>query len=215
MAVNPRDWVYGFINKLPGFLQSPLRPVADRIFSIFDDGVTFARWIKSGVAYWFTRAVSLAAAIVTVGAEATTAVIWLVKTFVPQRIAAAITAVQKWATPLIKSALDTAKSLVESLRKWAVSQLNSALSALNSLRTFITGKVNAIIDKLTRTVDVWFDRMTHPDKMAAWLAGALISPLWRYVWAQRARYAEAFLRLAVSLALRAAREIDALIARLL
>lgn len=215
MAVNPRDWIYGFLNHLPGFLKSPLRSIADRVFSILDDGVTFARWIKSGVAYWFARAITLAAVLVSLGTEAATTAIWIVKTYVPQRIAAAISAVQKWVVPLINTALNTAKSLVTSLGAWAQAQINTVLSLLTIARNLLLGKINELIDKIKKTVDVWFDRMTHPDKMALWLAGALIGPLWRYLYAQRVRYTEALLRFAVSLALRAARDIDALIARFL
>lgn len=215
MAVNPRSWIYGFLDGLPGLLAWPLRRVADRIFGILDDGVTFARWIKSGVGYWYTFAISFAASLVTFGAEIATTVYWIVKTLVPQRIAAAIAAVQKWATPLINAALNTAKSLIATVRSWAVSAINTVSAALTAARNYLIGKINSIIDKLSKTVDVWFDRLTHPDKMALWLAAALIRPLWSYVYSQRVKYTEAFLRLAVALALRAARDIDALIARFL
>jgi len=215
MAVNPRDWIYGFLSHLPGFLKTPLRSVADRVFSILDDGVTFALWIKSGVSYWFTRAITLASILVNLGAEAATTVIWIVKTFIPQRIAFAIDTVKKWATPFINAALNTAKSLINTLRTFVIAQINTVLSLLNKAQAFLLGKINSIIDKLKKTVDVWFDRLTHPDKMAIWLAGALVKPLWNYVWSQRAKYTEAFLKLAIAFALRAVREIDSLIARFL
>lgn len=215
MAVNPRQWIYGFLDGLPSLLAKPLRFVADRIFSILDDGVTFARWIKSGVAYWYDRAISFAASLVVFGAELVTTAIWIVTTLIPQRVAAAIDALKRWATPLINGALNTAKSLIATLRRWAETAINVVASALAKARDFLVGKINEIIDKLKKTVDVWFDRLTHPEKMAAWLAAALVKPLWNYVYGQRAKYAQAFLRLAIALTLRAAREIDALIARFL
>ena len=192
--MDPRQWIYGFIDHLPGFLKNPLHSVADRVFSILDDGVTFAKWIKSGVAYWYTYALALASTLVTLGAEVVTTATWLVKTFIPQRIAAAIDAVKKWVSPIITAALNTAKSLINDLRTFAVAQINKAINLVNTLRDWALGQLNALKDKITKTVDVWFDRLTHPEKMVAWILAPLITALLAYIYGKREQIAQWLLR---------------------
>lgn len=213
--MDPRDWIYGFLNHVPSLLSKPLRWVADRIFSILDDGVTFAKWIKSGVTKWYATAISIAASLVTLGAEVVTTFTWVVKTFIPQRVAAAINTVKQWASPLINAALNTAKSLVKNLTDWAKAQLNSLLSALTALRNWATARIDEIKAKLKGTVDVWFDRLTHPDKMAAWLIGAMLGQLFRFAYANRDRIATWFLRASPAFTAWLVRQLDDVIGRLL
>lgn len=192
--MDPRQWIYGFLDHLPGLLANPLRRVADRIFSILDDGVTFARWIKSGIAYWYSFALSFASTLVTLGAETVATATWVVKTFIPQRIAAAIDAVKRWASPLITAALNTAKSLITDLKNFAIAQINKAIGLANAIREWATGQLNSIRDKLTKTVDVWFDRLTHPEKMVAWILAPLITALLAYFYGKRDLIARWFLQ---------------------
>lgn len=215
MATDPRKWIYGFLDALPGFLTKPLRWVADRIFGVLDDGVTFAKWIKGGVSYWQTRAMTWLLTLVTLAGEVVSTARWIVTILIPQRVAAAINAVKAWVSPLVQRALNTAKALVNDLAKWAASAINAVKSLAGQVRDFLLGKINAILDRLHRTIDVWADRLTHPDKMAAWLVGALMGPLWRYVYANRSRIMSWFLRSSPAAVQWLARELDAILGRLL
>lgn len=213
--MDPKRWIYGFLDGLPGLLRTPLKWVADRIFGILDDGVTFAKWIKSGVAYWSARALGFIATLLVLTVEIGTTAVWVVKTFIPQRISAAISAVKSWASPLIASALNTARGLVSALSNWAVSQINAVTSFITQVRDWLLGKLNALIDKVHHTVDEWYDRLTHPDKFAQWLVGALIGPLWRYVYGKRNAIMSWVFSQSAAATLWLARELENILARLL
>lgn len=212
---SPRDYVYGLISILPGVLQGAARGIADRIWSVFDDAVEFAKYIRSGWEDLFTKGSWAFYYIRSFAAEAVTTIKWLKDVRIPQLIAYAEDGIHSWVNTVVTLIANGIKATVSTLDKWAKSAVSALTNTVTSVRNWLDARINAITSKLTATVDLWYDRLTHPDKMAEWLIGALISPLWRYVYANRDKIAQWFLRSSPSFTEWLARELDAILRRIL
>lgn len=215
MAINPRAWIYGLIDALPGILSGPARAIADRIFSIFDDGIEFARWLKSGFDYLRVKGSWALFYIRNFAIETLTTIQWLVITRIPQLISIAASQLRTWATSVINGAINGVKSLVSTLRKWTEKAINAVNAAITKARDWLLGKINAITSRLSVTVDKWYDRMTNPTKMAEWLIAALMGPLFRYLNANKDKIAGWFINKSPAFTAWLARELDAILRRIL
>lgn len=215
MATDPRSWIYGFLDKVPSIISAPARWIADRIFGIFDDGVEFARWLKSGFDHLAAKGIAFLTVFYSLSAEIVVTVRWYIQIRVPQLFVNAISTVKQWATAAITLAINGAKALISTLDKWAKNAVASVTNALNSLRNWITAQINTVIDKIRKTIDVWYPRLTDPVKMAEWLVGALIGPFWRYAYNNRDKIARWFLNKSPAFTEWLARELEAILRRIL
>jgi hypothetical protein len=215
MAIDPRAWIYGFIDHVPGIIKSPARWIADRIFGMLSDGVAFARWLKNGFAYLYTKGAFFLLYVISAISEAATTLEWLTLVEIPRRAKAALLDASNYANRLVDSARNALTGAINTLRNWAQTQINKAIGLANDLRTWATAKVNAIIDKLTKTVDVWYERLTDPGKMATWLIAALMGPLLRYLYSNRDKMMTWLLQSSPAFSLWLARALEDVLRRLL
>lgn len=215
MAVDPRSWIYGILDNIPGIIAAPARRIADRIFSIFDDAVEFAVWLKSGFAHLWQRGSWALFYIRSFAAEAVTTAQWLITIRIPAIIANAASTLRQWAVTTINTAVNAVKATLSTLDKWAKSAIAAATNKLNEARDWLLSKINAITSRLSATVDKWYDRLTNPVKFAEWIVGALIGALWRYVYANREKIVRWFLRSSPSFTEWLARELDTLLRKIL
>lgn len=215
MATNPRTWIYDLIDKVPGFLSSPARWIADRIFGIFDDGIEFARWIKSGVEYLRAKGIWFADKVWMYAIDTYTTLRWLVDTRIPALLSAASITLRKWATSVINAAINAVKATLSTLDRWAKAAVSAVTNSLIAVRDWLLGKINALIDKLKHTVDVWYDRLTDPRKFAAWVIGAIVLALFNYAYANRDKIAAWFLRSSPAFTAWLARELETVLRRIL
>lgn len=213
--MDPRKYIYGIISILPGILQGAARSIADRIFSIFDDGVEFAVWLKSGFQELWLRASWGFYYVRAFAAEAVSTVTWAITIRVPQLISTAATNVRTWATGVINSAITNVKAIISTLDKWAKNAVSSVTNALNSVRDWLLGKINALTARITNTVDKWYDRLSSPTKFAEWLVGAMVGALFRYIYSQRDRIATWFLRSSPSFTEWLARELEIILRKII
>jgi hypothetical protein len=215
MATNPRTWIYGLLDIVPGFLSTPARWIADRIFGVLDDGVEFAKWIKSGVEYLRARGVGFADRIWAFSIDTYTTLRWLLDIRIPALIDSAASTLRQWAASAINTALNGVKALLSTLDKWAKSAVSAIANSLIAVRDWLLGKINSIIDKLKHTVDIWYERLTDPRKFAAWLVGAIFLALLSYAYANRDKIAAWFLRSSPAFTAWLARELETVLRRIL
>lgn len=215
MATNPRTWIYQLIDLVPGFLSRPARWIADRIFSVLDDGVEFAKWLKSGFDYLRSKGVWFADHLRLYALETLYTVQWLTGIRIPALIANAVSTLHRWVTSAINAATKVINAALHTLDKWAKAAVSGLTNALNSVRDWFTKQINALLAKIHATIDKWYDRLTNPGKMAEWLIGALMGPLWRYVYANRDKITRWFLRSSPGFVEWLARELDKILGRIL
>jgi len=215
MATNPRTWIYKLIDLVPGFLSTPARWIADRIMGVLDDGVEFARWLKSGFDYLRAKGDAFAARVRLLANEAYTTLKWLIDIRIPALINNAIAVLRRWVTATINTVSSTLRALISTLDRWARNAVATLIDKLNAVRDWLIAKINGVIEKLRRTVDVWYERLTDPKKFAAWLAGAMLLALLNYAYANRDKIANWLLRSSPAFTAWLARELESVLRRLL
>lgn len=215
MAIDPKKWIYGFLSDIPSAIATPLRWATDRVFGVFTDGVVFTKWIKSGVVHWTQRGLAHLSKAGAFGLEVVNTLTWVVLIFVPQRIAAAVTALRTWTLGQMAKAANAVLAALNALKDWAVAQVNNAFHLIAVLRAFVTVAVNALVDKVNAILTLWGDRLSDPEKFAEWLVGALMGPLWRYVYGKRDAIAAWFLRSSPSFGIWLAKQLEDIIGRVL
>lgn len=215
MATNPRTWIYALIDAVPGFLSSPARWIADRVFGVFDDGVEFAKWIKSGVEHLRDKGIAFSDSIWLFASETYTTLRWLAETRIPALISSASITIRTWATNAINAAVNAVKSSLSALDRWARSAVAALADALTSVRDWLSAKINAVTDRLRRTVDVWYERLTDPKKFASWVIGAVILALLNYAYAHRDEIARWLLRSSPAFTQWLARELETVLRKIL
>lgn len=215
MATNPRTWIYGLIDAVPGVLAAPARYIADRVFSVFDDGVEFAVWLKSGFAHLRTYGEAFALRVRETFGEAYATFKWLVDIRIPALIASAESRFRSWATGVINSAVNGVRGTLTALDKWAKAAVSAVTTKLDQARDWLLGKINALDDKLRRTVDTWYERLTDPRKLAAWAIGAILLAALNYLYANRDKLARWLLESSPAFTEWFAKQLDAVLRRLL
>jgi phage-related protein len=212
---DPRSFIYGLIGALPSILSGAARSIADRIFSVFDDAIEFAKYIRSGWEDLFTKGSWAFYYIRNFAQEATTTVTWFIKQRIPALIAYAKDEIRTWTNTIITFAINGVKATLSTLDKWAKAAIATVTNALNTARSWLDARINAITSRLSQTVDKWYDRLTNPAKMAEWLFGALVAPFWRYIYNNRDKIVSWFLKSSPSFTEWLARELDAILRRIL
>lgn len=212
---DPRSFIYGLIGALPSILAGAARSIADRVWSVFDDAVSFAKYIRSAWEDLYAKGSWAFYYIRSFAAEVVTTTKWFITQRIPQLIAYAKDEIRTWTNIIVTFAVNAVKATVSTLDKWVKAAISSVTNALNSARTWLDGRINAITSRLAQTIDKWYDRLTNPSKMAEWLIGALISPLWRYIYAHRDKIVKWFLRSSPSFTEWLARELDAILRRII
>ena len=215
MATNPRDWIYRLIDIVPGFLSAPARWIADRVFGVFDDGVEFSKWLKSGFDYLRAKGSAFTDMLKTLGLETYTTLRWIIQTRVPQLIGSALDTARKWTTDLVNITSAALRGLISTLDKWTKTAVSTIANTLNAVRDALVAKINGLTDKLRRTVDTWYERLTDPRKFAAWVIGAIVLALLNYAYANRDQIATWFLRSSPAFTQWLARELENVLKRLL
>lgn len=190
MAIDPRKWIYDFTDKVPAIIRDPARWIADRIFGGISDGVAFAVWLKSAFQALYTKGVYYVNRVENWAREQILTITWLIDVEIPRRVADVLTKATAYAARVVNKVRADLTALISSVRSWAATQINNATAFARDLRDWATSRINALNDKMHKTVDVWYDRLTHPDVMAEWLIGALVSRIGKYVYDRREKIAK-------------------------
>lgn len=212
--MNIRDWIYSFIKYVPSPFGGPARWIADRVYGIFDDGVKFARWIKTGATAMAARGVVYLALALSFAYETATTLQWLAFTEIPRRFTSAINTVKQWVSPLINSVRNTLQHAINVLTDWAQKRIAEIINAANTLRAWALGKIHGIENYLNNTVSKWYERLTSPTKFAEWILGALINAFLRYLYANRDKLARWFVDSSPAFTMWLTRQMSSIIGRM-
>jgi len=176
-----RSFVNGLINVFPGFLQSPVRWVADRIFGVWDEIWTLLVLVGSvwpavsGALHSFLDRVQ------EVAVYASSAIRWI-----------AVIALPKWAQWAINLALGQAlqalavvrtlfSSLIDGVRNWAAGLISGISKGLSDLLKWVTDRIKEVWSTLTVIRDRVVQLLTSPSSFVDWIFSALWSRFWRFL----------------------------------
>lgn len=176
-----RDFVYRIIDIFPGFLSTPARWVADRVFGIWNEIYTFLVMLPDPFKYFQARFNQFCINITELSQMAANGLRWLVATFVP-----------RWARWALNTALSTLRAeytivrnslfgIINSLRSWAQSAINTVDRYAHNLWTWAGQRLAELWGTLNSVKNLVLRMLTSPEYLVDWLFGALWRRFWKYV----------------------------------
>lgn len=191
-----------FIALLIAAALSPLRVAIAAIVARFS-----ALWATT-TGFWtrtrdeFARWIGLAHSWATAGGRfvRTTFVVaaYTIRWFVPNLVAQAATDVYDWATGFVSGLISDVLGKLAQVRDWIIARVNDVINALVTFRTWAFGQLGELKESVTALLRHVFGPLSTPDKLAAWIVGAMFAalvhylidnavPIGRAIWAQRVK----------------------------
>lgn len=209
------EWINGLI----GYVTSPLRDlisaVGERIGWVYSLIVRVLTSVKNAQGRLFNAVANFRNWITWAIGEAYLTLRWLITIKVPQMLANAQAALVRWATGAIQVSANALRSVILTLDRWIKARVSELLNTISDLRKWSLAQINSILDVLRRVRDIVYLLLTSPQRLAAWLVGAMTEELWRYANRNADKIAIWMRAKSVKYTLAAAGQIESIIARLL
>lgn len=208
-------YLRALLSVLPGWLAAPLRPLTDRLVAIWQWAYDLGR---RTVGRW--ALVTIAGRILSDGLhylafETYSTLAWLSVVSVPRWA--------RWARDLaittlvatVTRLLALRDAAIAALRAWAIVQIGLLGRGVADLRRWAVARLAGLAVSVARLLRHVFGVLGTPERLAAWIVGAMWLALWRYGWSQRDRLAAALWARRQPILLRSIVEIERIIGRLL
>jgi hypothetical protein len=205
----------GLINLLPGPLRPIAGPVVARLLAVWRWSQSLGVRVRGGWRLALTGGLRLRDGLRRLAAEGFLTLRWIVEIRIPAIAGAAREAAIAWAsTQLAKLAttLDAARRFLIDLVARSVATLRAWVDAW---RAYLVGLIAGAVNGLDRLLERVFRTWATPERLVAWIFGALWSALWRHVWANLDALAESVIRRRQAIALRVLTEAERIIGRVL
>lgn len=210
-----RNWIYALANVLPFPLNKGAKWIADRIFSVFNDGVLFSRWLKAGFHSLWANGKAFLVASRDWLTETVVTFQWVILTRIPKVAADTLKNAIKWATDRVAWLDRTLRAVIHTLDRWAQNAINAVKSALSAFQNWATRLINALTSNVKSLLDRVFGLWATPQRLAEWLVGALWSVFLRFLYQNRERIASWLIRSSGTFTVWLARELERVLLRML
>lgn len=193
-----RGFVYGLVDHVPGFLRTPARYIADRVFGVWDDVSLVFRlarpsWLHLSGNLWDC----IRTALYAIG-EAAATLNWLVTVKIPAMVNHAADNITRWVSGQLNLLRTFATGIVNAAVDNFMRNLNALLNLLTVTRQWVTDRLSEVWRTLTTVAQLVASLLTDPGRLATWLVAAMFSALLRYfgahvdaiaeyLWARRQR----------------------------
>lgn len=182
------------IRSLINFALSPIRTivteVANRLQAVYGAFANTLSRARGGLLYWVVRGQAWLSSAANHAWQTAHSIRWLMLVIIPAIAAEAAEAARRYAADLVNVARTIAAVGLAQLQAWAAARLTDALRAISALQTWATGQLAALVVDLRRIKDHVFGPLASPDRLAAWLVGAMFNALLAFAWARAATLAE-------------------------
>lgn len=183
-----------WINSLISLALGPVRVLAqgavDRIASVYSAFTNALSRVRASFGTWAARGATWALATANNAWEVAQRIRWLYVTVIPALVGQALNTARQYALTLMNAAVTTARAELGQLRAWATQRLSEALRAISGVSAWATERFAAVAVDLRRIKDHLFGPLATPNRLAAWLVGAMFTALLSFVWAHAAALAE-------------------------
>lgn len=176
-----RRYVYDVIGIFPGFLQTPARWVADRVFGIWNEIYTFLVALPNPFQYFQKRFNQFCINVVELAQQAANGLRWLVTTFVP-----------RWARWALNTALDLLRreyvavrnaiyGTIHTLERWAQAAVNTVSKFAHDVWNTLSRRLSELWGTFNTVKNFVWKMLTSPEYLVDWFFGALWRRFWKYV----------------------------------
>lgn len=191
-----------FLKDLIDSATRPIRTLVDsivkRLTSIWSVVTGFFGRVRAGLISLRARAQGWVLAQVRHALAVLTTLRWIIVTFIPRKLGDLARSIVAWTLAGIDTVATLARSLVDTLRRWAGAAIDAVRATLRDLAAWATRQLGELAAAVTRLLGHVFGPLANPQRLVAWIIGPLIPALigWaldnaarlgRVFWAQRAR----------------------------
>lgn len=173
-----------FIAGLIAAALSPVRKVVDAveqrlsaIYNHFTDALGRAR---NGFVYWVGKGRAWASATVRHALAVATVLRWLVLVAIPRWLDQRVDDVTGWARSRLAELRQLAQAWVTQAIEWARARIAEGVAELARLRDWAIGQIASLAADARRLVDRVFGVLGTPERVVAWILGALVTALVEY-----------------------------------
>lgn len=170
-----------YIRELVDFFTKPFRDVVDavraRLAAVYQAFINILARVRNAFGRWVDKAKGWATAAARHALATYNRLRWIVTVHIPRTLAGIADSIRAWTRERIADALTLARDIVNDVRTWAAQRITDALTLLGQLRDAVNRRVADILADLTRVRDRVAALLTTPERLAAWLAGAMLNAL--------------------------------------
>ena len=137
----------------------------------------------------------------------------LVKEWIPRFVSARIASLSKYLAQIINQVESSLKKAISSLTAYFHGRINEIAKWLEDLKRWAGDEISSLRSRWQWLTKEVIPRVTSPSRLAEWLAGALLTPLWRAINPHLEAYTEWLIRNSVRIILKNIGRIERFIAR--
>lgn len=164
--------------------------VAERVSAIYHNFTDTLGRARNGFLHWVARGASWAASNVRHALAVATILRWLVLVAVPSWIAHETAQLTSWALSRLGELRALVQGWVSQAVAWAQARISEALAELGRLRDWSVLQVAQLAAGARILADRVFGVLGTPERLVAWILGALITALLEYAADNAERIAE-------------------------
>lgn len=176
-----RDYVYELISIFPGFLQTPARWAADRVFSVWNEIYTVMVMFPDSFKFFRQRFHQLVLDLVDLCNQTASTLRWLVTLFVPRWARWALDVAVGWARDEVARVRAILTGLVNTLRTWAQNAVNTLDRFVHNLQNWVVSRLQELWGTLNTVKARVFALLLSPSAFVDWVFAALWARFWRFV----------------------------------
>lgn len=209
------QWIRDLINQATARISTLIEAITDRISWVYRAITNVMLTIRVA---WMILVLSARHHLnqgISLASETLKTLKWLVVIRLPQMVSNTARELTDWALQQINAARLYAKQLADTAIKWAKERVAELSATLAGFVKWTRERVEAISTLLGTTSRLVALLLTSPQRMAAWVIGALVGEFWRYVDSNADRLFELARQRTVTYTLRAAARIEDLLSRLI
>ena len=171
------DWIYGLVDAATRPIRAIVAQVAATIASVWSTVVTtISRW-RGEADVWVRNLSGLMPATLRNALAVYTMLRYLLTVFIPNMVAQGVGQAVAWAAARIGEARDLLLAELAALRDWAWARIQDAIAFVGRVIDWAQTQFGEILADLRRVIDHVFGPLGSPERLVAWILGALISAL--------------------------------------
>ncbi len=159
----------------------PIRELVDsvraRLAAIYSALTNALARVRAAFGRWVDRARAWATAQARHAVATALRLRWFVATEIPRRLGQLAESIRAWTREHVTAVATLIRTALGEVRDWAAQRLRDALNALVQLKDYATLKISEIWRDLTRVRDLVGALLTSPERLARWVAGAMLGAL--------------------------------------
>jgi hypothetical protein len=209
------DWLKSLVSNAVGGVTNKVVAVASSLVSLWNTIVGFWTRIRAGltavrnwVVHWINTAIRYAFALLGL-------LRYIMTVLIPGIVDQAVARLVAFVHRLINEAAVSTLSALDSLRRWAAGLLAATARSLDDLQRWTLARIAEILADLRRIKNLVFTLLDTAEHLVAWLLGALITALGRWILGNVERLAKAAWRVLPRILLSGASLIEGIVARII